>query len=268
MKYKQKTKTKYTFKKALFVTAATMTLGFSTIGSTAAFAAAGDKIEIFDSNKLEQSPESPEERIEKQNDTREYYQSIPEKTLTVLIMVDKGYQEAHPDWEEHTTELVKEGTKDFKEYFNIKYVPVASQEWELRGKDSTDIMYNFKDDYVSHLKDNEDFSDKYSLVIHFTTNEKFDVYGGTFPRTVGLEGTEGSSLMIIRDADFVDPAVGHTLDVASTIKHEISHTYGLPDDNGNLRNSVMGLAQESTEWSSAEMEVIDINRDLYSNKEI
>lgn len=89
MTYKRQTQTKHKFKKILFATAATITLGLSAIGSTTSFAAtSGEKIPIFDSSKLEQSPESPEERIQKQNDTREYYQSIPEKTLTVLITAD------------------------------------------------------------------------------------------------------------------------------------------------------------------------------------
>lgn len=82
-----------------------------------------------------------------------------------------------------------------------------------------------------------------------------------------LEGAEGIPVALIRDEGYTEPEVG-PLSVESTIKHELSHNYGLPDDHGNKRNSVMGLKLESTEWSSAEMEVIDMNRELYPHKEI
>lgn len=85
--------------------------------------------------------------------------------------------------------------------------------------------------------------------------------------TAGLEGAEGIPVALIRDEGYSEPEVG-PLSVENTIKHELSHTYGLPDDRGNKRNSVMGLKQESTEWSSLEMEVIDMNRDLYPHKEL
>ena len=36
--------------------------------------------------------------------------------------------------------------EDFKEYYNIKYVSIQLYEWDSKGQDQSNIMYNFTDD--------------------------------------------------------------------------------------------------------------------------
>ncbi|MGX5634049.1 hypothetical protein [Bacillus thuringiensis] len=157
MKYKNQKDAKRRFKKALFVTAATMSLGMSTFGGTTSVFAAADVIPIVNSNTLEQSPEDSQERTKKQNETREHFKNTSQKTLTVLIAADQQYRDAHSDWKEHTKELIEKGTADFKEYYNIKYVPIQFYEWDSKGKNRSDIMYNFADDYTTYITDHSNF---------------------------------------------------------------------------------------------------------------
>lgn len=98
MKYKAGMQVKNSFKKSLFVTVTAITLGISTFGGSVSVFAAEYVIPIVDPKTLEQSPEDSQERIKKQNETREYFKSISQKTLPVLIAVDKQYRDAHSDW--------------------------------------------------------------------------------------------------------------------------------------------------------------------------
>lgn len=98
MKYKAGMQMKKTFKKLLFVTATAITLGISTFGGSVSVFAAEYEIPIVDHKTLEQSPEDSQKRIKKQNKTREYFKNIPQKTLPVLIAVDKQYRDTHFDW--------------------------------------------------------------------------------------------------------------------------------------------------------------------------
>lgn len=262
MKYKDRKDAKRRFKKVLFVTAATMTLGISTLGGTASVFAAEDVIPIVNSNTLEQSPEDSQERTKKQDETREHFKNIPQKTLTVLIAVDKQYRDAHSDWKERTKELIEKGTADFKEYYNIKYVPIQFYEWDSKGENQSDIMYNFADDYITYITDNSNFSSSFSLVVGFTANSKYgSAYGGMLPQTVGLEGFESIPLITIKDVQ----SNNIICSIESTIKHELSHTYSVPDDYKWVRNSVMSSKVGVTEWSSTEMEIISKNRNRYQN---
>ncbi|MCU4948846.1 MULTISPECIES: hypothetical protein [Bacillus cereus group] len=265
MKCKTGIQVKNDFKKSLFVTAATMTLGMSTFGGPVSVFAAEYVIPIVDSKTLEQSPEDSQERIKKQNETREYFKNIPQKTLTVLIAADKQYRDAHSDWKERTKVLIENGTKDFKEYYNIKYVPIQFFEWDSKGENRSDIMYNFADDYTKYITDNPNLSSSFGLVIGFTANKDYgSAYGGMLPQTVGLEEGESIPLVTIKDV----PNDNKICSIESTIKHELSHTYSVPDDYKWGRNSVMSSKVGVTEWSSAEMEIISKNRDRYQNHKI
>lgn len=266
MKYTNQVQAKNRFKKALLVTATAMTLGLSIGGgATSAFAAEGSVIPITDISRFEQSPEDPALRIEMQDAMRDWYQNNEEeKTLTVLIAADEQYREAHPDWKELTVQLMAEGTKDFKEYYNIKYVPVEFFEWQSHGSDVTDIVYNFKDDYTAYIADHPEFTNSFSVVVGFTANESYDNKGGVLPMTVGTEESKlAIPLVTIKDLPADDPD-GFT----NVIKHELSHTWGIPDDRGDLRNSVMSSIPGIIEWSTIEMEVINENWDLYPNHKI
>ncbi|MGX5632934.1 hypothetical protein [Bacillus thuringiensis] len=262
MKCENQTHAKRLYKHALLATVATMTLGISTLGGTTSVFAAEEVIPIVDSNTLEQSPEDSQERTKKQDDTRKHFENTSQKTLTVLIAADKQYRDAHSDWKELTTKLIENGTKDFKDYYNIKYVPTQFYEWDSKGENRSDIMYNFADDYTTYITDNSNFSGSFSLVVGFTANNNYgSAYGGMLPQTVGLEGIESIPLITIKDV----PSNKIICSIESTIKHELSHTYSLPDDHKGVRNSVMSSKVGVTEWSSAEMEIISKNRDRYQN---
>ncbi|PGZ54833.1 hypothetical protein COE56_06795 [Bacillus anthracis] len=84
------------------------------------------------------------------------------------------------------------------------------------------------------------------------------------PQTVGLEEGESIPLVTIKDV----PINNMICSIESTIKHEVSHTYSVPDDNKWLRNSVMSSKVGITEWSSTEMEIIKKNRDRYQDHKI
>ncbi|HDR6248017.1 TPA: hypothetical protein QCU24_005922 [Bacillus cereus] len=84
------------------------------------------------------------------------------------------------------------------------------------------------------------------------------------PRKVGVEGFEAIPLVTIKDVTNNNMSCS----IESTIKHELSHTYSVPDDHKWLRNSVMSSKVGVTEWSSTEMEIIRKNRDRYQNHEI
>ncbi|MGQ3740399.1 hypothetical protein [Bacillus sp. FDAARGOS_1420] len=262
MKYKYCTHTKQKYKQAFLATVATMSLGVSALGGTTSVFAADDVIPIVNSNTLEQSPEDSQERTKKQDETREHFKNTPQKTLTVLIAADKQYRDAHSDWKERTKELIEKGTADFKEYYNIKYVPIQFYEWDSKGENHSDIMYNFADDYTTYITDNSNFSGSFSFVVGFTANRKYgSAYGGMLPQTIGLEGIESIPLITIKDV----PSNNIICSIESTIKHELSHTYSVPDDHKGVRNSVMSSKVGITGWSSAEMEIIRKNRDRYQN---
>lgn len=267
MKWKVGINVKNSFKKALFMTAAAMTLSVSTFeGPVSVFAAENDdEIKMEDSQTLEQSPEDSQERIKKQNETREYFKNIPQKKLTVLILADKQYRDAHTDWKERTKELIEKGTKDFKEYYNIQYIPTKFVKWNSRGANYSDIIYNLEEDYVSYLQKKPQFAGSFSLIVGFTANKNYgSPYGGMLPRKVGVEGFEAIPLVTIKDVTNNNMSCS----IESTIKHELSHTYSVPDDHKWLRNSVMSSKVDVTEWSSTEMEIIRKNRDRYQNHEI
>ena len=84
------------------------------------------------------------------------------------------------------------------------------------------------------------------------------------PQTVGLEVGESIPLVTIKDV----PIATMICSIERTIKHELSHTYSVPDDNKWRRNSVMSSKVGVTEWSSTEMEIIKINRDRYQDHNI
>lgn len=265
MKYKTGIQMKNSFKKSLFVTATAITLGLSTFGGSVSVFAAEYVIPIVDPKTMEQSPEDSQERIKKQNEIREHFKNIPQKTLPVLIAVDKQYRDAHSDWKMRTKELVENGTKDFKEYYNVKYVPIQFYEWDSKGQNQSDIMYNFADDYTKYITDNSNLSGSFGLVIGFTANKDYgSAYGGMLPQTVGLEEGESIPLVTIKDV----PINNMICSIESTIKHELSHTYSVPDDNKWLRNSVMSSKVGVTDWSSTEMEIIRKNRDRYQDHKI
>ncbi|HDX9707814.1 TPA: hypothetical protein ROY17_005608 [Bacillus thuringiensis] len=227
---------------------------------------------------LEQK-ESAQDRIHAQNVTRDHYKSVPEKTLTVLIAADEQYRKKHPDWKSYTKALVSDGTRDFKEYYNIKYVPVQFLEWQSNGKDATEILYDLEKDYGSYSQNKMKDTINFSLVIGFTANPDYEpTTGGMAGGTVMLGPTNGgkSAVITINDNNILERPI------EQIIKHEVSHTYRVPDDKPGIRNSVMsygptkpasnlGVPMPATfnpEWSASEMNVIDTYRDYYQNREI
>ncbi len=138
-------------------------------------------------------------------------------------------------------------------------------EWNSTGENRSDILYNFADEYTKYITDNPDLSSKFSLVIGFTANKDYgSAYGGMLPQTVGLEEGESIPLVTIKDVQ----SDNRICSIESTIKHELSHSYSVPDDNRGVRNSVMSSKVGVTEWSSTEMEIIKKNRDRYQDHKI
>ena len=265
MKYKNRKYAKRKYKHTLLATVATMTLGINILGSTTSAFAADYVIPMEDSKTLEKSPENSQERTKKQDETREYFKNKPQKTLPVLIAADKQYRDAHFDWRERTKELIEKGTKNFKEYYNIKYVPIQFYEWESKGENQSDIMYEFADAYTDYIKADSKLQGSFSLVVGFTANNNYGIaYGGTLPQAIGLDGADSIEpipLITIKDV----PSNNLICSIESTIKHELSHAYSVPDDHEGVRNSVMSSKPGVTEWSSTEMEIIRKNRDRYKN---
>ncbi|HDX9707063.1 TPA: hypothetical protein ROY17_004780 [Bacillus thuringiensis] len=226
--------------------------------------------------------ESAEDRIHAQNETRDHYKSMPEKTLTVLIAADEQYRKKHPDWRFYTKALVADGTRDFKEYFNIKYVPVQFLEWQSDGKGHEEIINDLVKDYGSYSQNKMKDTINFSLVIGFTANPNYEpTTGGNAGKTVRLIPNNGgsSAVITINDNTIAERPI------EQIIKHEVSHTYGVPDDkdtDGCVRNSVMSYcktkpasnlgapmpATYNPDWSASEMNLIDTNRDRYQNREI
>ncbi|HDX9707792.1 TPA: hypothetical protein ROY17_005578 [Bacillus thuringiensis] len=226
--------------------------------------------------------ESAEDRIHAQNVTRDYYKSIPEKTLTVLIAADEQYRKKHPDWKFYTKALVVDGTRDFKEYYNINYVPVQFLEWQSDGKNSYEIAMDLMNDYGSYAQNKMKDTINFSLVVGFTANPNYEATtGGNSGKTLMLGPNNGgkSATMTINDNTILERPI------EQIIKHEVSHTYRVPDDKsseGCARNSVMSYCKTTTasnlgapmpavynpEWSVSEMGVIAANRDYYQNREI
>ncbi|HDX9707805.1 TPA: hypothetical protein ROY17_005597 [Bacillus thuringiensis] len=223
--------------------------------------------------------ESAQVRIDAQNVTRDHYKSVPEKTLTVLIAADEQYRKKHPDWKSDTKALVSDGTKDFKEYYNIKYVPVQFLEWQSDGKGHEEIAKDLLNDYGSYAQNKMKDTINFSLVIGFTANPNYESdIGGNSGKYLMLGSTNGgkTATITINDNTTIDAPI------TDTIKHEVSHTYRVPDDKDCKRDSVMSYCKTKTtsnlgapmpatynpEWSSSEMNVIDTYRDYYQNREI
>ncbi|HDX9707743.1 TPA: hypothetical protein ROY17_005512 [Bacillus thuringiensis] len=116
----------------------------------------------------------------------------------------------------------------------------------------------------------------------FTANDNYEpTTGGNSGKTVMLGPTNGGKSAVITIND--NPIAERPIE--QIIKHEVSHTYGVPDDKDTdrcVRNSVMSYCKTKTasnlgapmpatfnpEWSASEMNLIDTNRDMYQNREI
>ncbi|HDX9707889.1 TPA: hypothetical protein ROY17_005690 [Bacillus thuringiensis] len=267
-------------KLTLSVTIGLVSFSFLQSPTFAASKVVQEKLVIVPENSLEQSPESAQNRLDTQKAARDYYKSIPEKTLTVLIAADEQYRKKHPDWKFYTRALLADGTRDFKEYFNIKYVPVQFLEWQSDGKDSNEILSDLSRDYGSYAQNKMKDTINFSLVIGFTANSNYEATtGGNTGDLISLAPNNGGSSAIIT----INDNRNYPKPIPDIIKHEVSHTYGVPDDKSALRNSVMsygptgpasnlGAPMPKTynpEWSASEMSIIDNYRDRYQqNREI
>ncbi|HDX9707072.1 TPA: hypothetical protein ROY17_004790 [Bacillus thuringiensis] len=220
----------------------------------------------------EKNPTSYQDRIDTQYGIRDHYKSIPEKTLTVLIAADEQFRKKHPDWKSYTKNLVEEGTKDFKEYYNIKYVPAQFLDWQSDGKSPGEILDDLSKDYGSYAQSKMKDTINFSLVIGFTDNPNYGEVGGNAAELVSLSPNNGgeSAIITINDDD------RHPKPITQIIKHEVSHTYSVPNDDKSLQDSVMSTLPSvgpngktfNPEWSVDEMFIIHKYRDRYPNREI
>ncbi|HDX9707083.1 TPA: hypothetical protein ROY17_004808 [Bacillus thuringiensis] len=168
---------------------------------------------------------------------------------------------------------------DLKEYYNIKYVSVQFLEWQSNGKDHEKILNDLLGNYGSYAQNKMKDIINFSLVIRFTANPNYEsTVGGNAGRTVMLGPANGgkSAAMTINDNTITERPI------EQIIKHEVSHTYRVPDDKDCKRDSVMSYCKTktasnldapmlktfNTEWSSSETNLIDTNRDMYQNREI
>ncbi|HDX9708045.1 TPA: hypothetical protein ROY17_005868 [Bacillus thuringiensis] len=212
-------------------------------------------------------PESAQDRIDTQNAFREYAKSLPEKKLTVLIAADEQYRQKHPDWKFYTRAFVEDGTRDFKEYFNIQYVPVQFLEWQSDGKNSGEILDDLAKDYGSYAQNQMKNSINFSLVVGFTGNPNYGNIAGNAGITVSLSPDNGGKSAIIA----INEDNRHAWSMAKRIKHEVTHTYTVPNDPYYYRNSVMTASDkiiDLMDWSSTEMRTILFHREDYQNREI
>lgn len=219
--------------------------------------------------------ESPEERAATKEYYREWASEQPVRKYTVLIVTDQEYRDAHPDWIERTTNLVKEGTKDFNEYFNVEFVPV--QYWK-GWKSSTDnidsMMEDLRNQFNEYVNTKMDKNLNFNHVIAFTgkrkgvTNVGYDAAGtATTPVKGALEENVYGKVNVLAFAkkhmnmdpeqySFEEilamfkkiPNVGFTVicdtdnpqkPQSALVKHELSHNYGVQDDKFGERNSIM-----------------------------
>ncbi|HDX9707975.1 TPA: hypothetical protein ROY17_005787 [Bacillus thuringiensis] len=240
------------------------------------FAASQVKIETMNiltesqGNELhayEAMPESAQDRIDTQNAFRDYAKILPEKKLTVLIAADEQYRQKHPDWKFYTRAFVEDGTRDFKEYFNIKYVPVQFLEWKSDGKDPEEILDDLAKDYGSYAQNQMKNSINFSLVVGFIGNPNYGKIGGNAGVTVSLSPDNGGKSAIIG----INEDNRHDFSMAKRIKHEVTHTYTVPNDPFDYRKSVMSSNDkiiDLMDWSSTEMRTILFHREDYQNREI
>lgn len=220
--------------------------------------------------------ESPEQRAETQESYREWAKEIPVHKNTVLIAVDEEYQNAHPDWMERTTNLVKEGTKDFKEYFNIEFVPVQYWNWKVEGDNTHQVMEGLKDQYKDYMVTKMDKNLNFNHVIAFTGKKSIAIddesNAAGFATPTAFNYLTGSGTVKEKVISFMSQYMGmdteqHTWDeiknsftnlpragfsvicdsdptetqqsIENVVKHEVSHNYGVVDDKEGNNNSVM-----------------------------
>ncbi|HDX9707599.1 TPA: hypothetical protein ROY17_005348 [Bacillus thuringiensis] len=118
----------------------------------------------------------------------------------------------------------------------------------------------------------------FSLVIEFSDNPNFGGTGGVAGTTVSLKPDNGGKSAIVT----INDDGHHPRPIRETIKHEVSHTYGVPNDEVLTQNSVMSSAPTALtsnlsppmpktynlEWPVDEMYMIHKNRNWYPNREI
>ena len=183
--------------------------------------------------------------------------------------------------DELTTRIVKEGTKDFKEYFNIEFVPVQYLKWNSTGNNSEEILYNLKDTYDTFVDEKMEGQQNISHIIGFTKDANDDGRGISFG---GLQKKGEPAGKIAHKGDYgmcIIPDREENYTINYLIKHELSHTYSLKDKDIQSDNeySVMSYHNDTiypdgldglnpNDWSISELQELNQNVLDYPNREI